>query len=162
MVTTTTVAEANVETQRRLVAEVWNDRNPDAAHEFFAEGCVAYDPTAPEAIRGPEGYAAYVRDTLRAFPNFHVDLHAVVADGNRVMTHYTVSGKNDGPFGPLPPTGRFVEMEGMSTVRYVDGRIIELREFVDTAALRRQLGLSFPAVLLTLPRLALREVRRRR
>ncbi|MFC4358445.1 ester cyclase [Halobium salinum] len=161
MSTTDRTVLTNVDTQRRLVAEVWNGRNVEAIPEFFAEDCVVEDPSYPTPIRGVEGYAAYVRDTLTAFPDFHLEQHAVVGDGDRVLTHYTASGRQDGPLGPLPPTGRWVEIEGTAVVRYADGRIVEDRAFFDTAELRRQLGLAFPAALVTLPRLAFRAVRAR-
>ncbi|MFC6836299.1 ester cyclase [Halomarina ordinaria] len=161
MTTTDTRSQSNAETQRRFVSEVWNGRNLDAVPEFLAPDAVVYDPTYPDPIRGPEEYAAYVRDTLAAFPDFRVDQHAVLADGDRLMTHYTLSGTNEGPLGPLPPTGRTVELDGTAVLRYADGRIVEDRAFVDTGDLRRQLGLSFPAVLVTGPRLVVRAIRGR-
>jgi predicted ester cyclase len=85
----------------------------------------------------------------------------VLEDGDQVMTHFTVSGTNTGSLGSLPPTGRRVEIDGMSLIRYEDGRIAEERIFLDSREFRRQLGLSFPTVLGTLPRLAYRALRAR-
>lgn len=150
--------ERNIEMHERLVTEVWNGRDPDAAVNFVAQNFVGHQPAYPE-IQGAEAYVEYVRETLTAFPDFHVDQHKVLSDGEVVVTHYTISGTHNGPLGPLPPTGRFVELEGMSVARYVDGRIVEVREFVDTAELRHQLGLGFPTILVTVPRLLLRAIR---
>jgi hypothetical protein len=49
----------------------------------------------------------------------------------------------------------------MSLIRFEDGRIAEERVFLDSREFRRRLGLSFPTVLGTLPRLASRALRAR-
>lgn len=43
-------------------------------------------------------------------------------------------------------------------IHYADGRVVADQAFFDTADVRQQLGLTFPAVLLTLPQLARRAV----
>jgi steroid delta-isomerase-like uncharacterized protein len=152
---------APAETSRQFVRGVWNDRNFEAIPEYMTEDCMVYDPTYPEPIRGHDAYREYVRDIVGAFPDFRGEHHVVLEDGNRVMTHFTVSGTNTGSFGPLPPTGRRVEIDGMSLIRFEDGRIAEERVFLDSREFRRQLGLSFPAILRLLPRLAYRALRAR-
>lgn len=100
------LSSANVETQRRFAHEVWNKQNIFVIPEFVADEYIGRDPAYSKPIRGPEGYADYVRSSLSTFPDLHLEQHAVLGDGDHVLSHYTVSGTQDGPLGPLPPTGR--------------------------------------------------------
>jgi steroid delta-isomerase-like uncharacterized protein len=157
-----TIEQANRDSHRRFAADVWTEHRVEAVPEYVHENCVFYDPTEPRPIRGREAFARHLREAFAAFPDLRAELHEVLAEDDIVMTHYTLVGTHEGPFGRIPPTGRRIELEGMSRVRYADGRIVEERAFVDTATLRRQLGFGFPTVLRTVPRLALRAIRDRR
>jgi predicted ester cyclase len=68
------------------------------------------------------------------------------------MTH-------EGPLGGLPPTGRRVELRGVSVLRIADGAIVEHRFHTNMADATAQLGLTFPAILAQLPTLAVRKLR---
>ncbi|MDS0299571.1 ester cyclase [Halogeometricum sp. S1BR25-6] len=162
MTATDTIEQTNLDGHRRFADDIWNDHRVETAPEYVHENCVLYDPTQPRPIRGREAFARYLRDTFTAFPDLRVELHEMLAEGDTVVAHYTLTGTHEGPFGRISPTGRRIELEGMSMVRYVDGRIAEERAFVDSATLRRQLGFGFPTVLVTVPRLALRAIRDRR
>ncbi len=45
---------------------------------------------------------------LRAFPDLHVTVEDVIAEGDKVVARDTVTGTHQGEYMGLPPTGRFV------------------------------------------------------
>jgi predicted ester cyclase len=51
-------------------------------------------------------------------------------------------GTQTGALGPLPPTGRRIEVQGMTVYYFRDGRIIGHRQVVDRLAVARQLGIA--------------------
>jgi steroid delta-isomerase-like uncharacterized protein len=78
---------------------------------------------------------------LRAFPDIHVAVEDVIAEGDRVVTRNTVTGTHQGDFLGLPPTGKSVSYNEIFVVRFADGRIAEIWGVVDALAQMKQLGM---------------------
>jgi predicted ester cyclase len=51
--------------------------------------------------------------------------HALIAEGDLVAGRWTVYGIHQGPIGPFPPTGKWLEISGLSIFRVANGRIVE-------------------------------------
>lgn len=79
---------------------------------------------------------------LRAFPDLHVAIEDVVAEGDKVVYRNTVTGTNHGEYRGLPPTGRSVTYNEIFIIRFADGLITEIWGVVDVLAQLRQLGLA--------------------
>lgn len=80
----------------------------------------------------------------RAFPDLHFEVHHVLAEGDIVAFHSTMTGTHlgvydIGPFRNLPPTGRRIKMRHMHFLRWQDGKNTDLWHLMDTASLMRQL-----------------------
>jgi steroid delta-isomerase-like uncharacterized protein len=78
---------------------------------------------------------------LRAFPDLHVAVEDVIAEGDKVVSRNTVTGTHQGEFRGLPPTGRSVTYNEIFIVRFAGGRIAEIWGVVDVFSQMRQLGL---------------------
>ena len=65
-----------------------------------------------------------------------------VAAADKVATRWVAEGTNSGPFGPVPPTGRRVRVDGLILDRVADGKIVERWEQWDQAGMMQQLGLA--------------------
>ena len=97
------------EQNKRLVREVtdviWNKRGLDRIPEFYASDFVA--DYFPYALReGHEGIRAMVEGAWTAFPDYHEEVHELIAESDRVVLHLTISGTQQGQWGPLPATGK--------------------------------------------------------
>jgi predicted ester cyclase len=67
----------------------------------------------------------------------------VIAEGDKVVTRYTVRGTHQGEMEEFgPPTGRQVEVKGITIHRVEDGKIVEEWERYDNLSLLQQLGLA--------------------
>ncbi|MEV6671243.1 ester cyclase [Streptomyces sp. NPDC051162] len=73
--------------------------------------------------------------------DFHFALHGQLAEGDQVATSWTWRGTHTGEFMGLAPTGRDVEMTGVTVFAFRDGRIQEGWWTYDLLRLARQLGL---------------------
>ena len=77
-----------------------------------------------------------------AFPDWHSELHALVAEDDIVVERFTASGTHRGELMGVAPTGKTVELRGINIFRVRDGKIIERWGRLDELGLLRQLGLA--------------------
>jgi predicted ester cyclase len=84
---------------------------------------------------------------MTAFPDLHLEVRGVLADGDRVAQEWTATGTNEGELMGLEPTGRRIEVIGCTVAAFnPDGSVRESQLYWDVAGLMRQLG---PAVAAT-------------
>jgi predicted ester cyclase len=76
----------------------------------------------------------------RAFPDLHVAVEDLVAEGDRLVSRNVVTGTHQGEYMGLSPTGRSVAYDEIFILRFVNGRIAETWGVVDVLSQMRQLG----------------------
>ena len=124
---------------RRTYEEFFNQRNDSIADELVAPDFINHD-APPGRNRGPEsmrGLAAWLR---AAFPDLQFTVEELIAEGDTVVGHVTMSGTHEGPFQGVPATGRSVQQAQAHFVRFRDGKAIEHRAVRDDLGLMQQLG----------------------
>ena len=126
-------------------------RDADALAELFAEDAVLHHPLSPERLAGRAAIAASEQALFEAFSEIDVEVVRVVAEADDVAIEVVVRATNTGPLDvgadePLPATGRRIELPSVWLLRVgADGKIVEERDYLDTASLFRQLGLASDA-----------------
>ena len=93
---------------------------------------------------GREGFRQFIGLYLSAFPEQHVEIHELVAEGDRVLARHTHHVIHGGEFAGLPPTGKQATVDGLELFRVSDGRIAEMWHHDDLLGLLQQLG-AIPA-----------------
>ena len=132
-------AEENKDLARRSW-ESLSERNPDLIEEFYPPDLVWHAPN--QDIRGYEEARQFVSTFFDAFPDINITLEDVIAEGDQAVTRYTIRGTHRGEteeFGP--PTGRQMEVEGITIHRIEGGKIVEEWERYDNLSVMQQLGL---------------------
>jgi len=81
---------------------------------------------------------------LRAFPDLHVAVEDVIAEGDKVVCRDIVTGTHRGEYRGLPPTGKSVAYNEIFILRFAGGRIAEIWGVVDVFSQMQQLG-AIPA-----------------
>jgi steroid delta-isomerase-like uncharacterized protein len=135
--------------------EGWNSHDPERVMDAFADGGTVSDPATGGTLSGEE-IEEWVEETTEGFPDvrFEVDRRVADHDEGLLFVEWTMYGTHDGPFGPLPPTGQSVELSGVDVITFSDDGIVSIDGFFDMTEFKEQLGLTFPAVIGQLPRLA--------
>ena len=91
------------------------------------------------SVTGPDGVKSQVRALRTAFPDLHLTIDDLVAEGDLVALRATWRGTHQGAFRGLPPIGRRIEIAGMSFWRVAGGQIRECWGLLNEPALMRQL-----------------------
>jgi len=114
--------------------------NPDILEDVYNADLVWHEPD--QDVRGYEGARQFVSMYKSAFPVLHVTVQDVIAEGDRVVTRYTVRGTHQGEIEEFgPPTNRQLELEGITINRIEDDKIVEEWERYDNLGILQQLGL---------------------
>jgi predicted ester cyclase len=110
-------------------------------NEDFAEWSAFYQPGA--RLNGSDlamtVMNAYARGLHHAFPDMTVKVIEQIAADNRVVTHFAIQGTHKGAFSALPPTNRYVELEGVAIDQFQDDLIISTRLMLDVSRLTSSL-----------------------
>lgn len=124
---------------REITDVVWNHRGVERIPAFYAPDFVG--DYRPYALReGHEGVRAMVEGAWAAFPDYHEEVHELIAERDRVAVHLTISGTQNGQWGPLPPTGKKATFDEMVILQIRDGKVVRQRGVVDNLSALGQLG----------------------
>ena len=130
------------EEKRALERHSWELLDdPGILEEVYAPDLVWHEPDRD--IRGSEEARRFLGAYKTAFPDLHATVEDVIAEGEKVVTRWTVRGTHRGEteeFGP--PTDRQLEIEGITVHRIEDGKIAEEWERYDNLGALQQLGLA--------------------
>lgn len=118
-------ARRNTALVRRFFDDVLAHHDEQAVDELIAPGAVVSLPTGHYS--GPEAVKRASAQIGSAFPDLRVDLHALVAEGDRVVAEWTLCGTEQRELDGVPPSGEWTCFGGLSLSRIEDGRIVEHR-----------------------------------
>lgn len=131
-------AEHAKDIARSYFQKIWNERHIERAGEVVAEDVVAHEPRS--AVHGLEGVRRVYDRLTAAFPDLHVDVRDIVAEGDKVAVWWTLRGSHRGRVLDFEPTGMRVTYSGVTLMRLARGRIAELWTFHDELGLLLQLA----------------------
>ena len=132
-------AEANKEVLRAYVETIFNQRQMERADEFVAADYVDH-AALPGQAPGLEGAKRKWAMYLAGIPDLRVTIEELVAEGDRVAVRRSYGGTHQGELLGIPPTGKQVQISGISIFRLAEGKIAEHWEQLDRLALMQQLG----------------------
>ena len=131
------------EDNKSLVRRSWHIvDNLDLLDEVYAVDLIWHEPD--QDVQGHEEARQLATMYKTAFPDMNVNVEDEIAEWDKVVTRWTIRGTHQGEveeFGP--PTGRQVEIKGITIHRIGDGKIVEEWNRFDNLAVMQQLGL-FP------------------
>jgi steroid delta-isomerase-like uncharacterized protein len=90
---------------------------------------------------GLAGWKQSLASQQAAIPDFRLEVHAILADGDKAMIHSTTRGTHLGEMMGIPPTGKVIAVEAVDILRVQDGKVVEHWGVFDEMGMMRQLGL---------------------
>lgn len=79
---------------------------------------------------------------LAAFPDLRYTADDMVAEGDRVVTRWTMFGTHMNEFNGIPAANKEIRLSGVSIDRLAGGKIVETWQFYDSMTLLQQLGVA--------------------
>jgi predicted ester cyclase len=131
-------AEQNKALLRRIFEQGVNARDYNVFDELIAPNYVNYNLPAPAP--GPAGFKQVIGMFIAAFPDFHVTIEDMFADGDKVVTRGYGTGTHRGDFQGIPPTGKEVRINYIDIWRLENGKFVENWVQLDQVGLLQQLG----------------------
>ena len=135
----------NKELMRRWFEEVWNRGESARISDFRSPEAVAIgleEGNSPS--HGPTPFKAFFTNMREAFPDLHITIDDMLAEGDRVAVRLTANGTHQGRAFGITPSGRKVTFSGIVIARISDGKIVEGWNSLDRLELLRQIG-ALPA-----------------
>jgi steroid delta-isomerase-like uncharacterized protein len=132
--------EENKAIFRRIIEEGFNKGNLTVLDELVATSHVNHS----DNVRGPEQYKQFINAYRAAFPDLKMTLEFQIAEGDKVVNHWTAQATHRGSLMGIPPTGKRIATTGTYVARIVDGKIVEEWGNMDTLGMMQQLGVIPP------------------
>jgi len=123
--------ETNKAVIRRNTDEVWNQVKVDVIDEIYASPFVNHDPVWPGITGDIESYKVWAVE-LHSFPDMHETMDDIIAEGDKVVSRWTVRFTD-------PSSGKQLTGRGMDIWRFADGKIVERWSSKDFLGLAQQM-----------------------
>jgi len=121
--------------------EAWNSHDVEKVMALYAPDYVGIDVGQPTPEHGPDGKRQTVLLYLQAFPDLNFSVENAIAQGDMVAVHWIARGTHLGSFMHIPPTGRSIEVRGVSILTIAEGKISYAVYIWDVAGLLRLMGM---------------------
>lgn len=132
--------EQNKAAARRWSEELWSKGNLAVADEIIAADYQRHDPGDPFPARGPEDVKRIVTMLRSMLSDFHIEVEAMVAEGDFVVSRYTATATDNRGYMGMPPTGKAIRTPAIQIFRFANGKIVESWAARDDLGTLQQLG----------------------
>lgn len=112
--------EHNKTLVRRWFAAGFNERVLTVVDDVFADSVLVNG-----IVISRDGLKQSMSRHFAGFPDLHVTIDAVVAEGNSVGIWYTADGTHQGTFDSVAPTGKHLKWAGVDRLTFQQGKISE-------------------------------------
>jgi predicted ester cyclase len=125
---------------RRWFDQVWNQKKEAAIDEILhPQGKVYGFPEADSILVGPDAFKAVYRTFCGAFPDIHVEIEDIVAEGDHVAIRWKAVGTHLGDHLGFAASRKKAELHGSSFIIVRGNRILDGWNHMDMQAFFKNL-----------------------
>ena len=139
-------AQAEVEEANKALVEGYIDEFNKGNVEILNEVCAPdyrfYVPSNSPKFMSREEIVGLMKMFISAFPDFSWSIEDTVAEGDKVVTRFSMRGTHEGEWQGIPPTGKMVETSAIFITRIENGKVVEMREEENSVGFMMQLGME--------------------
>lgn len=125
----------NKEVVRKIYEEALNKRNMGLLKEYISPEYIGV-----AGVKGPEGFQIPVGQVINAFNDVQWNIEELIAEGDKVLVKWKLTGTYTGQFTTHAATGRSVTTEGLGIYQFKDGKVIATQIHTDRLGFLQQLG----------------------
>lgn len=116
--------------------DIWNKGDFSIIEKIYDKDFINHNVDA----KGFDAIRKFVTVYRNAFPDVAFNIDDQIAEGDKVVMRYTITGTHKGEFLDIEPTSKSVKMTGIAIHRISDGKIVEIWSNWDMLGLIQQLG----------------------
>jgi steroid delta-isomerase-like uncharacterized protein len=135
------VEEGGAASVGRALIEAWNAHDVDRITAIHAADYSGVDVGDARLVQGRDGLGRAVTNYLKAFPDLHLAVDELVADGEQVVLLWSARGTHRGALMGIPPTRRNVDVRGVWVLALREDQIHRSTSVWDVAGMLRGIGL---------------------
>jgi steroid delta-isomerase-like uncharacterized protein len=119
----------------------WNTHDADRVAKFYTPDFEGADVAQPHPQRGLKELRQTLNRYWQAFPDLHFTAESIIIQEEQVALAWLARGTHQGRLMNIPPTGRPIQVQGVSLLTLSNGKIKKATYIWDVAGLLRHLGL---------------------
>jgi steroid delta-isomerase-like uncharacterized protein len=125
---------------RRLYEEVWNKRKLEVINEIISPSHALQASNIFGSSIGPEAYKRNALLFFAGYPDLHWTIEDTIAEKDKVVACWTISGTHKGDYLGVPATNKKVSVEGITIHHITNGKIMDSYVSWDIWGMMQQLG----------------------
>ena len=136
-------AEKRKAVARDFFEEVWDKRNLDPFDKVLATNFV-YHNAPPGVSPDRESCKQWIAKYQAAFHDAHMTVEDQIAEGDKLVTRWTLTATHKGELMGIAPTGKQITMGGITISRFAGDKVTDSWEEANWLGLMQQLGVVPP------------------
>ena len=137
-------ASENKAKVQRFYDEVINAHNTAMVDSFCTSDFVDHNPDEGHSGKGTDDLKAGFNDFFTAFPDIKISPNFMIAQGDTVVAHVTITGTNSGMMGKMPATNKQMTIDGIDIIALKDGKATDRWGFFDMMKMMHEMGMMPP------------------
>lgn len=137
------ISERKMRTMMEQSVKIWNQGELALIDKLYAPEYVRYHTDISDKLVGLNALKEHVTSLRRAYPDLTVKIDELLVKNDMSVTRWTFTGTNEGAIGEMPPTGKRVQVSGVTIGRFFSGKITKEWAYWNNAAVLDQLGYTF-------------------
>ena len=127
--------EENKEIVRKSI-EIINTKDLSSIKQMVAPDFIDHT----RQMQGSENLKKFLSMIFKSFPDFHLTIEDMIAEGDKVWVRLTITATHTGEFYGLAPTGRKFTEPSVWIYRIVNGKIVEGWDVQDELDFYKKIG----------------------
>ena len=123
---------------QHAVADYNDPARRDRYFELYSSDAVVHSFLGPLVGRG--AIRRFYQDHWAAFPDAKLSVYDVIVEGGFAACRFRIEGTHQAAYMGLPATFQKTTLDGMTMLRFSNGRCVERWSQADVMGLMRQLG----------------------
>lgn len=121
--------------------KAWNDHDKEAILSFYSAAYKGAESSEASELYGPDSVGKMVDKFFTAFPDLQISMVDHIMATDRAAIYWRAEGHHQGMILNIPPTGKKVNVLGVSFFNFKDNQIVSGTHVWDMAGMLRDLGL---------------------
>ena len=132
--------EENKRLAKAMFPKAWNEGDFSVAEKVLSPDVVDHF----DNNKGIEAFKHVILGFRAAFPDVHLTVEDEIAEGDKVVHRWSMTGTHKGPLFGIPPTGKKATWTGITIARFAGGKLVERWANVDVLGILQQIGVIPP------------------